>query len=339
MGQDVGKLEENVPQFNTNAVPLMGLDLHGKAIDDLNLEYSLSEFSSEVVELNLAQNLLTQVSDRLIEFASNVKILDLSDNHILLLPPSISLLSCHLQELYLVHNHLTTLPDSLSQLTNLNLLALTSNDLTFPDDSPILQLTSLETLWLSYNRITALPEALFTNLTRLRKLSCAYNELAHISASIGALRCLEKLVVKSNQLKSLPGEIMRLPNLKVLEANNNCYHEKSLLIALTRTTPETTPPMVLPLAEICLRSLESTKRLDLAVLPLLLEASIGQNRGQCLQCGHPYLTYSAQFITMQAFKDNHCAFLHRMCSWKCCYVFVGTASGVGLPYALPNYTG
>lgn len=335
MGQDVGKPEEIVPQFNTNAVPLMGLDLHGKEINDLNLEHSLSEFSDEVVELNLAQNQLTQVSDRLIEFASNVKILDLSDNHILSLPLSISSLSCHLQELYLVHNCLTTLPDSLSHLTNLNLLALTSNELTFPDDSPLLQLTSLETLWLSYNRITELPEALFTNLTRLRKLSCAYNELTHISASIGNLRCLEKLVVKSNQLNYLPGEILRLPSLKVLEANNNRYYEKSLLTPLIRTTPETTPPMVLPLAELCLRYLDSTSCLDLSVLPLLLEAQIAQNCGLCPQCSGAYLTYSARFITAQAFMENYCAFLHRMCSWKCCYEFVGGPS-VGLPYALPD---
>jgi Leucine-rich repeat (LRR) protein len=293
MGQDVGKLND-VPQFNTNAFPVMGLDLHGKFINDSNLEQSLSEFSNEIVELNLAQNQLTQISDCLVEFASKVQVNlfffnrkvcsfylfhfsrpglgSLRQPHpiaagiaLLALVPSARVIprgewphhspgrNRRTQELepsrYALFSYFLFL--SFLSLSFPHFVALTSNQLTFPADSPLLQLTTLETLWLSYNNIASLPDSLFTKLTRLKKLSCAYNLLTRLNPNIGALLQLEKLVVKSNQLSYLPGEILTLPALKVLEATPNPFLDRSSLKALDGRDAAT--PMVLPLVELCLR--------------------------------------------------------------------------------------
>ncbi len=81
-------------------------------------------------QLFLAGNQLTNLPASTSLFFPNLEVLSLEDNALSELPNSISL-SPNLKQLFLVGNQLTKLPDSLSQLTQLQVLRLSYNRLSF----------------------------------------------------------------------------------------------------------------------------------------------------------------------------------------------------------------
>ncbi|HEY4423166.1 MAG TPA: COR domain-containing protein, partial [Pyrinomonadaceae bacterium] len=93
---------------------------------------------------------------------------------------------------------LTELPESLGQLTQLQMLDLTSNQLTALPES-LGQLTQLQTLYLVSNQLTALPEW-FGQLAQLQYLYLQYNELTELPETLVHLDHLEVLRLNDNPL-------------------------------------------------------------------------------------------------------------------------------------------
>jgi len=121
---------------------------------------------------------------------------------------------------YLYNEQLTgAIPSELGNLTNLENLLLSNNQLTsLPPE--IGNLTNLKQLRLDDNQFTSLPPEI-GNLTNLTRLEFHNNQLTSLPSEIGNLTNLTRLPLYNNQLTSLPPEIGNLTNLGVLELYNN----------------------------------------------------------------------------------------------------------------------
>ncbi|MHA2250677.1 MAG: leucine-rich repeat domain-containing protein [Candidatus Kariarchaeaceae archaeon] len=135
----------------------------------------------------------------------------------LTIPDSIGNLT-NLESLDLSDNQLTNLPESIGNLTNLESLDLSSNLLTSLPKS-IGNLVNLKSLNLSGNQLTNLPESI-GNLTNLETLDLSGYQLTTLPESIGDLSNLESLWLMGNQLTNLPGSIVKLNNLHTLIVDN-----------------------------------------------------------------------------------------------------------------------
>ncbi|MDM8544702.1 leucine-rich repeat domain-containing protein [Desulfococcaceae bacterium HSG9] len=134
------------------------------------------------------------------------------------LPESLGQLT-QLQSLNLSKNQLTGLPESLGQLTQLQLLNLSENQLTELPES-LGQLTQLQLLNLSENQLTELPESL-GQLTQLQSLNLSGNKLTALPESLGQLTQLQSLYLSGNQLTALPESLGQLTQLQSLYLSGN----------------------------------------------------------------------------------------------------------------------
>ncbi|KAI9470923.1 MAG: hypothetical protein EXX96DRAFT_643928 [Benjaminiella poitrasii] len=80
---------------------------------------------------------------------------------------------------------------------------------------------SLAELNLSCCKLSSLPENVFNNTQNLERLVLDSNTLSTLPSSIGALKKLVKLSVQNNNLDALPYEIGKLTELRVLDAQKN----------------------------------------------------------------------------------------------------------------------
>ncbi|HEX9991123.1 MAG TPA: COR domain-containing protein [Chloroflexia bacterium] len=111
------------------------------------------------------------------------------------------------------------MPREIGQLTNLQTLNLSSNQLTqLPRE--IGQLTNLQNLRLNGNQLSQLPPEI-GQLTNLRALILGNNQLAQLPPEIGQLANLQELHLGNNQLSQLPPEIGQLTNLESLYLYDN----------------------------------------------------------------------------------------------------------------------
>jgi len=109
---------------------------------------------------------------------------------------------------------LTELPEALVQLTQLQTLDLSRNQLTTLPEW-LCQLTHLQTLYLSDNQLTTLPEAL-GQLTQLQMLTLSRNQLTTLPEALGQLTQLQSLRLGANPLVALPETIRECVNLRYL---------------------------------------------------------------------------------------------------------------------------
>ena len=121
---------------------------------------------------------------------------------------------------------ISSLPPEIWQLTNLTeleLLRLSSNDLTslLPE---IGQLNNLTELDLGWNDLTSLPPEI-GQLTNLTELDLSYNELTSLPTEITQLNNLTTLDLEDNQLTSLPTEIGQLTKLEELDLKYNNFSQ------------------------------------------------------------------------------------------------------------------
>jgi len=124
-----------------------------------------------------------------------------------------------LQKLDLSSNQLTSLPRALLQLTQLQSLNLSDNNLeTLPDWFE--QLTQLHALYLSDNNLEILPDWL-GQLTQLQSLNLRNNQLIALPDWVGQLTLLQSLNLSSNKLKTLPESLGELTQLQFLSLSNN----------------------------------------------------------------------------------------------------------------------
>ena len=116
---------------------------------------------------------------------------------------------------------LIELPESLGQLTQLQSLNLSWNQLTALPEW-LGQLTQLKSLDLHHNQLTVLPESL-GQLTQLQSLKLYRNQLTTLPESLGQLTKLPSLDISDNQLTALPESLSQLTKLRSLNLNENRF--------------------------------------------------------------------------------------------------------------------
>jgi Leucine-rich repeat (LRR) protein len=114
---------------------------------------------------------------------------------------------------------LKIIPDSIKNLTDLNKMKLSSNQLK-TISSEIGQLKQLEVLDLSDNPLTDLPDEIFS-LTNLKNLNLSHISLRQLSSEIKNLYNLETLDISFNQLDEIPPEISLLTHITHLNIAYN----------------------------------------------------------------------------------------------------------------------
>lgn len=113
-------------------------------------------------QLDLSDNLITQIPSDAFERTSKLKVLSLSKNKITMLDKNLFLNLLELEELLLDGNELREFPKNvLSQLSQLNIVDLSHNQLAHLDSSTFAQLKHLKWLDLSGNRLREFTQHLF----------------------------------------------------------------------------------------------------------------------------------------------------------------------------------
>lgn len=133
-----------------------------------------------------------------------------------------------LQSLDLSGNQLASLPESIGHLTALKSLNLSSNLLSSLPET-IGRITNLQLLNVSRNSLTRLPEFI-GQLKVLRSLKVSANELSVLTDSIGDLSVLEELDLTMNNLTKLPSTIGHLIELEALYLMDNKLMELPISI-------------------------------------------------------------------------------------------------------------
>ncbi|XP_037079037.1 LOW QUALITY PROTEIN: toll-like receptor Tollo [Pollicipes pollicipes] len=181
----------------------------------------------QLVSLNLSDNELTSPG----EFAGLLRLLqlDLSRNRLVDLTPGFRELSS-LQLLDLSHNQLTRLAvGSIVDLANLAELDLSHNQLGTLVAGALVGLRGLSVLRLDHNRLVALqPEAL-ANCSGVQRLQLAHNSLAHVPTAVRSLSLLHELDLAHNRLLFIDDDAFEgLRSLLTLDLSHNVLSNLSL---------------------------------------------------------------------------------------------------------------
>ncbi|CAL9702777.1 unnamed protein product [Knipowitschia caucasica] len=179
---------------------------------------------TNLTELDLSQNHITQVSSLDLSSLTRLVTLYLEENRIEDLPDYGLRNLSSLEELYINHNQIRTIKTwAFSGLTSLLRLHLNSNRLESIDSIWFDSLPALEILMLGENPVLVLGEGSFKSLPRLHSLVLASMGLQSVSPkAFTGLDCLESLSFYDNKLRSVPREALKvLPNLKFLDLNRN----------------------------------------------------------------------------------------------------------------------
>lgn len=134
------------------------------------------------------------------------------------LPESLGDLTA-LDDLYLSSNNITSMPSSIGNLTLLTKLWIGMNPLTNIPNS-FGNLVNLEELHLGFTNLGTLPES-FGNLESLRWLALGDAGLNSLPSSFGNLTAVESCFLWGNNLTELPIYIGGMTNLRYLNVNDN----------------------------------------------------------------------------------------------------------------------
>lgn len=94
--------------------------------------------------------------------------------------------------------------------------------------SYVTNLSNLEELNISNNNITGALPSQMQNLRKLRVLNVSNNLMTGVPAEIGQLQNLEVLDLSNNQLTGLPNELANLKKLKIFNLSGNNYSQMDL---------------------------------------------------------------------------------------------------------------
>jgi len=183
---------EKDPGFNKTQ-KFSHIDLAGRGL--VTIPLALYQKASEIVTLNLSQNLSLDVPKEFMQSCLN------------------------LREMKYTSNESTRIPSSFAHAARLTMVDFSNNRLVNLDYSDLDRLQGLISLKLSNNTIAHLPSYL-GNYQALRSLNLASNSLTEFPDFLGQLTTLVDLDISFNSIASLPC-IGKLTNMEKLFATNN----------------------------------------------------------------------------------------------------------------------
>lgn len=201
---------------------LVFLNLSNNAINNIYFDAFFNTVSLQA--LDLSANSLTELPPRFCQGLRNISNLYLSGNRIKVLHAT-PLLNCsHIQQLDLSSNLINHIPQGLN-LTSLQSLKLSENDLTELRPSMFSALPSLLHMDISQNRIKCIMPQTFAKIINLRRLNLSRNKLEDCSAFNKVFQHMDKLKsldLSVNLLNSLSNESFgSLKSLQFLDLSYN----------------------------------------------------------------------------------------------------------------------
>ncbi|KAF2158037.1 PP2C-domain-containing protein [Myriangium duriaei CBS 260.36] len=169
------------------------IDLAGRNL--ITIPIALYQKASEIITLNLSQNLSLDIPKDFMQSCSN------------------------LREVKYTSNEATRIPSSFAMAGKLTMVDFSNNRLENLDQSDLERLYGLISLKLSNNKLNRLPEYM-GSYQALRSLNLASNSLSEFPDFLGEITTLVDLDVSFNSISSLPS-IGNLTNLERLFATNN----------------------------------------------------------------------------------------------------------------------
>eukprot|EP00057_Strongylocentrotus_purpuratus_P002924 XP_003725531.2 PREDICTED: leucine-rich repeat-containing G-protein coupled receptor 5-like [Strongylocentrotus purpuratus] len=189
---------------------------------DLNAPYSklspdLFQNQTGTIYLDLMENGLKFIDDRLFTILRQVKYLTLSLNALTAIPVFHNLSS--LQELNLMFNNIRSIGSNLnSHAPKLKVLMLEHNKITITQGDQIPE--ELEILGLSFNKITSIHRGSLSGLLQLKKVDLTGNLISQISSGSFLLPGLKTVILNENRIREIFKDTFN-PELYKLHLNSN----------------------------------------------------------------------------------------------------------------------
>jgi Leucine-rich repeat (LRR) protein len=237
---DIGSTTETpLDQSNNGCSNVKELDVSRNHIT--NLPANITLFATQLRILNLSNNLLTSFPHEILAFR-NLEVLMLSQNKISgPMPEELPLSIPNLKTLRISANLITELPVTISNWRKMKSLVLGSvfgGNLIESIPEGCISAMPLEELDLSHNQLKNLPEDFAEGANLLVNLNLSDNQLETLPRSIGLFRNLKSLNLSKNHLTSLPIDLVNLVNLDILDVSENllCILPGDILEFMRKTT-------------------------------------------------------------------------------------------------------
>ena len=184
---------------------------------------------------------MAQAEPDLLAYLAKVEKLDLNRNHLSHFPDELCDAMPRLQCVNLSHNEFTSCPFSLVHETNVKVLNMSHNKITFPHHPKALQgSVMLESLNLSQNEISSIPEWFGNHFPALTSLHLGGNDIKTLPDSPLKLWRLKTLDLSNNNLKEIPCEFLsECFSLDTLVATNNSLTTLPETVAASLTNLKT----------------------------------------------------------------------------------------------------
>lgn len=226
-------------QFEKIAPNLTTLNLTGNKIENDKISLDFSNFASllhldlsnndisdvprlpvNLVSLNLTENSIAKIRSGTFSNVTQLKDINFSRNRLLKIAPDIFINGPNgVQRLNFSHNFLSTIGDIFANLTDLETLDLSNNQIETLESSSFQLSTRLKILMLQNNPLT--------NLEKFPLLSLEYLDLSRIGVEVlhmdifVNLRSLKTLLLQSSrQLRSIAGNVGDMSSLELFNVKN-----------------------------------------------------------------------------------------------------------------------
>ncbi|XP_039952062.1 uncharacterized protein LOC120769231 [Bactrocera tryoni] len=232
-------------QFLGHLSELRDLNLTSNLLSDL--QRNIFNGAMKLQRLYLAHNRLTTLPFQLFQSMRELQTLDLSYNGLLSFPDNFFALNSELREMYLQNNAMETIgKNTFHNLRKLRYLDLSENKINSIDRKAFESLSNLFMLNMSMNSISTISSILFHPLNNLQQLDLSHNKFTQLPSGVFmSQRALLVLRIDSTPLERIGNFISRnsdyvdskvLSNLRVLSMQHN-----KQLTQLTRTIFRNTP--------------------------------------------------------------------------------------------------
>ncbi|CAO3656423.1 unnamed protein product [Mucor hiemalis] len=203
-------------------------DIHYSNLIELDISKNrLSQLPIQIQQLvhlrilNVTSNQLNEIP-KVLYALKELQVLNLSQNQIKVIPEEMPSQLPNLITLRIAANLIDTLPSCLHDWKKMRQLQLGSvyggNRLVQLPDT-LSEMSCLQELDVSYNQLTSLPTNL--EIPSLLSLNISHNQLDFVPKSIARCHQLKSLNVSKNHLTSLPADLVNLRNLELFDISEN----------------------------------------------------------------------------------------------------------------------